>query len=390
MQEFDVIIVGGGMVGASAANLLAPSGLKIAVVEAQMPTPFSFEQPLDLRVSAISLASQQLLQASGAWGSIREMRSCPYRRLETWEQGGCGTYFNAADIGHDKLGYIIENRVIQLSLLDAMRHHANVQLFCPAKVQDFHQDDQHTYVTLTSGMQLQGKLLLAADGANSLIRQQANIGISSWDYRQHCMLINITTAQAQQDVTWQEFTPTGPMAMLPLPGHHASLVWYHQTAYIEQLQQLSAAELKVQIQLHFPDLLGDFEVDNYGSFPLTRRHAQDYYLGRVILLGDAAHSINPLAGQGVNIGFKDVKVLCELIRTAVIEGLDWDSQTLLQQYQRRRKPDNMLMQTSMDMFYSVFSNQNKPLKLLRNMGLAIANHAGPLKRQALRYAIGLS
>ena len=390
MQEFDVIIVGGGMVGASTANLLAPSGLKIAVIEAQAPAGFSFEQPMDLRVSAISLALQQLLVATGAWTNIREMRLCPYRRLETWDQGGCETKFHANEIGYDKLGYIIENRVIQLGLLAAMKHHDNVQLMCPEKVATLVQCNEHADITLTSGAQLRAKLVLAADGANSIIRQQTNIGISSWDYRQSCMLINIDTDQAQQDVTWQEFSPTGPMALLPLPGHKASLVWYHQTEQIKYLSQLSNADLKVAVQKHFPDLIGEFDITNRGSFPLTRRHAQQYYNGRVVLLGDAAHTINPLAGQGVNIGFKDVNVLCELIRSAVIEGEAWDSEALLKQYQRSRKPDNLLMQTSMDLFYSVFSNNSAPAKVLRNLGLAVAQRAGPLKRQALRYAIGLN
>jgi 2-octaprenyl-3-methyl-6-methoxy-1,4-benzoquinol hydroxylase len=390
MQEFDVIIVGAGMVGASAANLLAPSGLNIAVIEAHLPSSFSFEQEMDLRVSAISLSSQQLLVATGAWSNIREMRICPYRRLETWEQGGSGTKFSAVDIGYDKLGYIIENRVIQLGLLEAMKRHSNVQLFCPEKVAKLEQDALTTRVTLDSGKRLQAKLVLAADGANSLIRQQAHIGINSWDYRQHCMLININTQLPQQDITWQEFAPTGPMAFLPLPGHKASLVWYHQAEQIDYLSRLSKAALKAEIQQHFPDLVGEFDITNHGSFPLVRRHAQQYYKGRVVLLGDAAHTINPLAGQGVNIGFKDVKVLCELIRSAVIEGDAWDSQALLQQYQRSRRPDNMLMQTSMDLFYSVFSNHSLPVKLLRNVGLTLADRAGPLKRQALRYAIGMS
>lgn len=390
MQEFDVIIVGGGMIGASTANLLAPSGLKIAVIEAQAPPTFSFAQPMDLRVSAISLASQQLLVATGAWSNIREMRLCPYRRLETWDQGGCETKFHARDLGYDHLGYIIENRVIQLGLLEAMKRHDNVHLMCPENVTKLEQYPDHAEIILTSGATLRAKLVLAADGANSIIRQQSDIGISSWDYRQHCMLINIDTEQPQQDVTWQEFAPTGPMALLPLPGHKASLVWYNQTAQINYLSQLSNAALKKEVQQHFPDLIGEFEITNHGSFPLTRRHAQQYYKGRVVLLGDAAHTINPLAGQGVNIGFKDVSVLCELIRSAVIAGEAWDSEALLKQYQRMRRPDNLLMQTSMDLFYSVFSNNSAPIKILRNLGLAVAQRAGPLKRLALRYAIGLS
>lgn len=390
MQEFDIIIVGGGMVGATAANLLAPSGLKIAVIESQLPPPFSFEQPMDLRVSAISLASQQLLVATGAWANIREMRICPYRRLETWERGGAGTKFSAAEIGYDKLGYIIENRVIQLGLLEAMSRHGNITLFCPDKLASLQQDGMGVCATLDSGEVLQSRLLLAADGANSTVRQQANIGLTRFDYRQHCMIINIETRLPQQDITWQEFIPTGPMAFLPLPGNKASLVWYHQAAQIKLLNALSDADLNQAVKRAFPSLLGDFTVKDHAAFPLVRRHAQDYYKGRVVLLGDAAHTINPLAGQGVNIGFKDVRVLCELIHSAVNEGSSWDSPQLLKQYQSTRRPDNLLMQSTMDLFYTTFSNTTLPFKLMRNLGLAVADRAGPLKRQALRYALGIN
>ncbi|MGL5040432.1 MAG: FAD-dependent monooxygenase, partial [Aeromonas sp.] len=212
------------------------------------------------------------------------------------------------------------------------------------------------------------------------------MGISQFEYRQHCMLINIDTDCAQQDMTWQQFTPSGPRAFLPLSGQHGSLVWYDSPARIRALSALDNEALAAEVRRHFPARLGYFTVTQKGSFPLIRRHANTYHAGRVVLLGDAAHTINPLAGQGVNLGFKDVACWADLLHSA---GDNWHQLALAGRYQRRRRPDNMLMQSGMDLFYGVFSNEIGPLKLARNLALNLADKAGPLKALALRYALGL-
>ena len=389
MQSFDIVIVGGGMVGAALANALAPSKLSIAVLERQSPAQFDAGQPLDLRVSAISAASEALLRRLNAWPAIEGMRLCPYRFLETWEAEGNSLVFDSSDLESPHLGHIIENRVIQLALWQQFERHDNITLLSDCAIEQIVLADDGQVLQLADGETIEARLLVGADGANSRVRQTAGIGVTAWDYRQHAMLINITTEQSQQDITWQQFTPAGPRALLPLAGHHASLVWYDSPARIRELAQLAPAALKAEISAEFPERLGAFEVDGQGAFPLTRRHAQAYVKPGLALVGDAAHTINPLAGQGVNLGFKDVEKLAAVVCDAVIERRDWSSLDTLRRYERQRRGDNLLMQSAMDLFYLAFSNDKPPLKLLRGLGLSLANRAGYAKQQVMRYAMGL-
>lgn len=386
MEHCDIAIVGAGMVGAATACLLAAQGLSIRVIETQLPEPYVPEQPLDLRVSAISQASVALLAQAGAWPHLQRMRLCPYRRLETWELDGFATRFDAADLGLPQLGYIIENRLVQLALLKRMEDFPNIQTHTPAAVRSLRQHGDHATLLLDDGTELQARWVLACDGAESLTRRLAGIGVSRFEYRQHCMLINIDTDFAQEDITWQQFTPSGPRAFLPLPGRHGSLVWYDRPARIRALSAMDNETLATEVRRHFPARLAGFTVTAKGSFPLVRRHANDYHAGRVVLLGDSAHTINPLAGQGVNLGFKDVVCWVDLLAKA---GNDWHQPALAGRYERRRRPDNLLMQSGMDLFYGVFSNEIAPLRLARNLALNLADKAGPLKEMALRYALGL-
>ncbi|WP_421299479.1 FAD-dependent oxidoreductase [Aeromonas veronii] len=386
MEQCDIAIVGAGMVGAATACLLAAQGLSVRVIETQLPEHYAPEQPLDLRVSAISQASVALLEQAGAWHHLQQMRLCPYRRLETWELDGFATRFNAADLGLPQLGYIIENRLVQLALLKRMEDFPTIQTHTPAAVTNLRQSADDAVLTLDDGTELAARWVLACDGAESHTRKLAGIGVSRFEYRQHCMLINIDTDFAQEDITWQQFTPSGPRAFLPLLGQHGSLVWYDSPARIRALAAMSNEGLAAEVRRHFPSRLGGFTVTGKGSFPLVRRHANDYHAGRVVLLGDAAHTINPLAGQGVNLGFKDVACWADLLQGA---GADWHQLALAERYERRRRPDNLLMQSGMDLFYGVFSNEIGPLKLARNLALNLADKAGPLKEMALRYALGL-
>ncbi|MEE1911470.1 FAD-dependent monooxygenase [Aeromonas caviae] len=386
MEQCDIAIVGAGMVGAATACLLAAEGLSVRVIETRLPEPYAPEQPLDLRVSAISQASVALLTRAGAWQYLQQMRLCPYRRLETWELDGFATRFDAVDLGLPQLGYIIENRLIQLALLKRMEDFPTIQTHTPAAVTSLRQSADDAVLTLDDGTELQARWVLACDGAESHTRRLAGIGVSRFEYRQHCMLINIDTDFAQEDITWQQFTPSGPRAFLPLPGRHGSLVWYDSPARIRALAAMSNEALAVEVRRHFPSRLGGFTVTAKGSFPLVRRHANDYHAGRVVLLGDAAHTINPLAGQGVNLGFKDVACWTGLLGKA---GAQWHELALAGRYEGRRRPDNLLMQSGMDLFYGVFSNEIGPLRLARNLALNLADKAGPLKEMALRYALGL-
>jgi 2-octaprenyl-3-methyl-6-methoxy-1,4-benzoquinol hydroxylase len=393
MDKFDCVIIGGGMVGAASALSLAQLGLTVAIVERVKPKSFSPEQVFDLRVSAISLSSQHLLEQLDSWQQISQWRMCPYRRLGVWELEEAYTEFSAQEIEQPHLGHIIENRLIQLSLWQQISHHKNIQLLCPESLINFEQENDHVVVQL-SEQTISARLLIASDGANSQVRHLANIGTTGWDYQQSAMLINVETSLPQQDITWQNFRSTGPVAMLPMPGKSelggsASLVWYHHKDEISRLSHLSNEQLQKLVKAEFPERLGDIKVIDKASFPLTRRHANHYQKNRVLLLGDAAHTINPLAGQGVNLGFKDVKALQMIIAKAIGEGRCWHDVNTLAEYEKIRRKDNLLMMSAMDALYSGFSHPSAVVKLLRNGGLFMANKLPQLKSKALAYACGI-
>ncbi|WP_441002201.1 FAD-dependent monooxygenase [Pseudocolwellia agarivorans] len=393
MKNFDCVVIGGGMIGAASAVALANLGLKIGLVELSPCHEFSAQSSFDLRVSAISVATQQLLEQLDAWHSLSQKRLCPYSRLGVWETELSYTEFDAQKIEQPILGHIVENKLIQLSLWEVISSNNNITTFCPDTLKAFTQNTEQVIVELES-QTITAKLLIAADGANSKVRALANIGVTGWDYNQSAMLINVETQLPQQNITWQQFYETGPVAMLPLSGEselggYASLVWYHQKSEIKRLSSLSNHQLEEQIMDNFPTRLGKIKVIDKGTFPLTRKHANSYQKGRVLLLGDSAHTINPMAGQGVNIGFKDVKALQQIVAKAIGNGESWSDIHVLARYEKQRRNDNLMMMTTMDMLYSSFSHPSTIVKVARNIGLMLANHSGAIKNKALAYACGL-
>lgn len=388
MQFFDVIVVGGGMVGSAVALGLARQGRTVAVVEQHMPEDFSPQQPPDMRVSAISAASEKLLNDLGAWDFIKKMRTCPYRRLAVWEKADCRTEFNARDINVPHLGHIVENRVIQLGIHQAISQYTSISWFTHNLIEQIHLTDSPN-IQFADGQKIQAKLIVGADGINSKVRASANIGTIGWQYAQQALGIKIKTLGSQSDITWQQFCASGPKAFLPLYDGHASLVWYNSAEQIQQLKSLNKLKLKQSIQQHFPAELEDFEILDTASFPLTRMHANQYVKDNLVLIGDAAHCINPLAGQGVNLGFKDVRVLLEALQQDSQDITQFYAISRLKQYEKQRRTDNLLMMSAMDVIYSAFSNDLTPLKVLRNLGLKLADKSGPLKHQAMKYAMGL-
>lgn len=391
MNSYDIVVVGGGMVGAATAIGFAKQGLSVAVIEGFAPKAYDDSQAMDIRVSAISQASVDLLEELGAWQSIAAMRVCSYKRLETWEHPECRTRFDAVSLDLPRLGYIVENRLIQLGLWAQFESYDNLTILCPEKL-DTIEFGENNIVKLQSGTKLSAKWVIGADGANSAVRQQAGIGITAWDYRQHCMLINVETELPQQDITWQHFLPSGPRSFLPLCSlmseskevGQGSLVWYDSPSRIKQLSAMSPEKLRNEVISSFPAELGDVKVLNSGSFPLTRRHAQSYSKNNCILVGDSAHTINPLAGQGVNLGFKDVAALLD-----ITEEKGELNQFVARRYEVIRRGDNLMMQSGMDLFYKTFSNDIGPLKFVRNAALKLAENSGPIKSQVLKYALGL-
>lgn len=387
---FDVVIVGGGMVGATVACSLGGSPLKVAVIESSPPEPFADDQPHDLRVSALSIASKNILATVGAWKGIEKRRFCPFRRMRVWETAG-DTEFCSKDIGEPALGYIVENRVTQLALLERLQDFDNIELISGVDVKLInYQTDRPSELTLADGRTLTANVLVAADGGHSRVRQTVGLGVTSWDYKQHALVIYIETDYAQQDITWQRFVPTGPQAFLPLTGNYGSIVWYHSPDEIRRLKSLPDDELLQELLSAFPNCLGKVnKVLGRANFPLKRQHAQDYVKTGVVLVGDAAHMINPLAGQGANIGLLDAASLAEVLIDATKKGLNIRELGVLKRYESIRKNENLKMMTVMDAFYRIFSNQIVPLKFLRNLGLGLAERILPAKNKVMRMAMGL-
>jgi 3-demethoxyubiquinol 3-hydroxylase len=386
IQQVDISIVGGGMVGAALALALGQAGLQVAVIEKLAPTSFDVASLPDLRVSSINLASEAWLMKLGAWPVLEQMRLCPYQRLQAFEHPNSIVTFSAADIKRSHLGHIVENNLLQLALW--RQFNTKVAVFCPSSVTALTQCSERAMLTLDSGEQLSSKLVIAADGGNSQLRQLAGIGTNGWQYRQACLVALVNTPYPQQDVTWQQFTPSGPKAFLPLSGQQASVVWYDEASRVKQLAGLTNPQLTQELYKAFPVQLGEVEVVASSWFPLARMDANRYYAGRVVLAGDAAHTINPLAGQGVNLGFADAKLLTELIINAYRHNSDIGAATLLQTYQRKRKPANLLMMSAMDGFYQLFGNEITPLSKLRQLALNVAARSTMLKTLVARYAVG--
>ncbi len=388
-EHFDVIIVGGGMVGAAVACCLGDSDLRVAVIEAQMPQPFSAEQPHDLRVSALSIASKNILQTVGAWDGVTSRRYCPFKRMRVWEAAG-DTTFNSDDIQCPELGFIVENRITQLALLDKLPDFSNVQVFMPASINKIDYSGEQSEIVLSDGQILQGRVLVAADGGHSRVRQAVGLGVTSWDYNQHALVIYIETAYPQQDITWQRFVPSGPQAFLPLSGNYGSIVWYQSPDEVRRLQALPFGALQKELLAAFPDCLGEIKhILGVASFPLKRQHAQQYVKQGVALVGDAAHMINPLAGQGVNIGLLDAAALAEVLVDAQKHGKNIADFSVLKRYESMRRNENLKMMTVMDVFYKSFSNDILPVKLVRNLGLGLAQRLTPIRNKVMRAAMGL-
>lgn len=388
MQTCDVLIVGGGMVGSTLACALGGSDLEVVLLEAQPPLKIAQNAPFDLRVSAISLANQRLLANLGVWPALQQSdRICPYTRMRVWEAGGHETLFDCAELDAPALGFFVENRLLQQALLERCTQFDNIQIISPASAEDIRIEADR--VTVRCQQQtLRTRLLIGADGSQSRVRQAAAIGTHSWDYEQAALVCTIKSALPQQDITWQRFTAKGPQAFLPLAQCHASLVWYEHPDTIRHLQTLTEQEFLTELEAAFPPELGRIEVlIGRASFPLKRMHAQHYVKPNIALIGDAAHTVHPLAGQGVNMGLLDAAALAEIILNA---GSNFAAFNQLRKYERWRKAENLTMLTATDGFYRVFSNTSPVLYGLRNSALLLADKVFPLKQQAMRSAMGIA
>lgn len=390
-NHYDVIIIGGGIVGLTLACALAKSRLQIAVIEASEPTEINKEDDYELRVSAISRASQQVFSNLNAWQGMQARRVSAYQNMHVWDATGDGMIdFDAADLGVDVLGHIIENKVIQLALVEQLKKASNVDWLCPVIVDEIHYAEKASLIKLDDGTEITGSLLVGADGANSRVREAANIEIETAAYHQQGVVCVVKSAMHHQQTARQRFLPTGPLAFLPLSDGCCSIVWSATDEEADRLVSLGEESFCRELEQAFEYTLGQVEsVGPRAAFPLIRRHAETYIKPGLALIGDAAHTIHPLAGQGANLGILDAASLAQVLIEADVQKQNISSYATLRKFERWRRGENTLMMYSMSGFKNLFSNEQPGLTMLRNFGLNLVNKATPVKYKLMRHAMGL-
>ncbi|EQB4815280.1 TPA: FAD-dependent 2-octaprenylphenol hydroxylase [Citrobacter amalonaticus] len=393
MQSVDVAIVGGGMVGLAVACGLQGSGLRVAVLEQREPQPLAMDADPALRVSAINAASEKLLTRLGVWSDIVARRASCYHGMEVWDKDSFGRIeFDDQSMGYSHLGHIVENAVIHYALWQKAQQSSDIMLMAPAELQQVAWGENEAFLTLKDGAMLTARLVIGADGANSWLRNKADIPLTFWDYRHHALVATIRTEEAHGAVARQAFHGEGILAFLPLSDPHlCSIVWSLAPEAAERMQQLSDEQFNQALNIAFDNRLGLCQVESDRQvFPLTGRYARQFAAHRLALVGDAAHTIHPLAGQGVNLGFMDAAELVDELKRLHRQGKDIGQYLYLRRYERSRKHSAAMMLAGMQGFRELFAGTNPAKKLLRDIGLKLADTLPGVKPQLLRQAMGLN
>ena len=401
MQTFDIIIIGGGMVGAALALALGRAGLHTALVERQTlkASVLSLDDPWQPRVSALNEASVRWFEYLGAWQGMVTQRVCPYTHMTVWDGEGTGQVeFDAQSRERSSsiypLGYIVENSVIRSALLHQLVG-SSVHCFDHQTQLEYRLNGQGGEVVLASGDVLQAPMLVAGDGAQSKIRQLSGISLSQNDYHHHALVTTVETEFCHQHVARQVFLDSGPLAFLPLSSrdgrHYCSIVWSLLPDEADRIERLDDSAFCTELGRAFEHRAGVIlSADQRLRFGLRRRHARQYHRQGVVLVGDAAHTIHPLAGLGVNLGLMDAAVLTQEVVRAVQRGDDWWAAHILDRYQRRRRGDNAAIMTAMSGFQHLFGATDPSIRWLRNTGLKLTNKMPLAKALFVELASGLS
>lgn len=385
----DVVIVGGGVVGAACALALAAQDLDVVLLEARAPAAWSAAHP-DLRVYAFAHDSAGLLRAVGAWDGVRAARAHPYRRMQVWDAGGGSELvFDADQLGMRELGWIVEHGLL-VDRLWARLSAAGVDVRAPAQVEALDQDVDGVTLRLEGGGRIEARLAIAADGAGSTLRTLAGIGTRAHDYAQAGVVGYVDSTEPHRDTAWQRFLPTGPLALLPVEQGRSSIVWTLPADEATRMRELDDAAFADAVTRASGGRLGTLTpVSPRAAFPLRRQLADTQLQGRVLVIGDAAHVVHPLAGQGVNLGLRDVIDLADSVADAQRRGARWDAPQRLARWARTRRSESAVAAHAFESINRAYSNEALLPVLLRSHALGIAQALPPLRNLLWKRAAGL-
>lgn len=391
MQSYDVVIVGGGIVGLTVALTLASGELNVAVIDAQSGDTALSDKP-ELRVSTFTLATQTVMQNLGVWPLLAQERLCAYEHMSVWDQDSFAKIsFSHQDVDQAYLGNVVENQNLCRALWLKAEQSPQVTMLAPNKISKMVFGQQESFLTLDDDTMLTARLVVGADGANSMVRQKANLPLTFWDYEHHSIVATIKTELPHDNTARQVFTPKGPLAFLPLwDAQHCSIVWSQQEPAATALLALNDAAFEKALMAAFDMRLGRCElVSARKSFPLKMRYARQWVTDRVALVGDAAHTIHPLAGQGANLGIMDGVALAEQVIKMAEQGKDIGLTKNLRAYERWRKTEAVKMIATMESFKRLFDGANPVQKLVRDIGLNTMNQLPKAKQKIVQHAVGL-
>jgi 2-octaprenyl-6-methoxyphenol hydroxylase len=388
----DVAIAGGGMAGMTLALALAKSGLRVSLVD-RMDVADMASDIFDGRVSALAFSSIRMLRALGLWGAL-ENSAQPINEILVHEGSLRGRslpfslHFDHREIG-EPLGHIVENRHIRRALLAALAEEPDITFIPAVSVAKLAVSDGQAVIDLSNGSEIVARLVVAAEGRDSALRDAQRIGVVAWDYDQLGIVLTVEHDQPHCGVAYEQFLPTGPFAILPMPGNRSSLVWTEKTSEARRLLALPPIEFAAEVAIRFGEQLGGITVTGpVWAYPLKLQLARTYVKHRFALLGDAAHTIHPLAGQGFNLGLKDVAALTETVVDAARIGTDYGTEGVLRRYERWRRVDSTVLAAVTDGMNRLFSNDLLPLRLVRDLGLGMVDRIAPLRRILMRHAGG--
>ena len=390
-KKYQVAIIGGGITGATVACLLAEKGISVALVDAGDPSAEWPQESYDLRVSALTLASINVFKSLGVWDEIVQLGEQPIEKMYVWDHFGSGELaIDSAEAGEMQMGAVVENRITVLALWKKLQLLKSCDVFKLTQLMSFETNEDGVSIQLSNNTQINAQLLVGADGSNSKIRQLSGIERYGWSYQQKALVATIKPEKPHQNTAWQRFLPEGPLALLPLRDGLISIVWTSSVETTEGYLALSDSDFCRALVEASEQQLGKLElVGQRGAFPLALQFSSQYCQQRMVLIGDAIHTIHPLAGQGANLGLKDATVLADAVLKAHIAKRDIASQQVLRRYERQRKGDNLLMMGIMDGFKRLFAADQSLIKLTRSSGMGLINQSALLKNQICKYAMGV-